>query len=87
MSRRYLSKEEQEEIIGRAQSLCEYCLTPVEYAVQPFVFEHVIPVSRDGETTLDNLAFACGGCNGHKYNKIEAIDPVEKVIVPLFHPR
>ena len=87
MSRRYLSKIEQTQIIERAQSLCEYCLTPAEYAVQPFVFEHIIPVSRDGETTLDNLAFACGGCNGHKYNKIEAIDPIKKVAVSLFHPR
>ncbi len=87
MSRRYLSKKEQAEIIERAQSRCEYCLTPVEYAAQPFVFEHIIPVSRNGETTLDNLAFACGGCNGHKYNKTEAIDSVEKKSVSLFHPR
>ena len=87
MPRRYLSKEEKLAIIERAESLCEYCLTPVEYSAQPFVFEHIIPVSLNGKTTPNNLAFACGGCNGHKYNKIEAIDPVEKISVPLFHPR
>lgn len=87
MPRRYLTTEEQTHIIQRAQGRCEYCLCPQEYAIQPFVFEHIMPVSRGGETELDNLAFACGGCNGHKYNKIAAIDPAEGVIASLFHPR
>ncbi len=87
MSRRYLTTQEQSDITQRANSRCEYCVSPMDYAAQPFVFEHIIPVSRDGQTSLDNLALSCGGCNGHKYNKIDAVDMVEQVTVPLFHPR
>lgn len=49
--------------------------------------EHIIPRSQDGKTTLDNLALACQGCNGHKYNKTEGSDPVRGEIVSLYHPR
>jgi len=87
MSRRYLTTKEQADIIQRAQRRCEYCQSPMDYATQSFVFEHIIPISRNGKTIGDNLAFACGGCNGHKYNKIEAVDPVDNVMTPLFHPR
>ena len=87
MSRRYLTTQEQSDITARANSHCEYCLSPMDYAAQPFVFEHIIPISRDGKTSLDNLALSCGGCNGHKYNKIEALDRVEQATVPIFHPR
>jgi hypothetical protein len=43
--------------------------------------------SREGEDEIENLAFACLGCNGAKYNKIEAYDPATGAHVPLFHPR
>ena len=39
------------------------------------------------ESTLDNLALACQGCNNHKYNKTEGRDPITGDIVPLYHPR
>lgn len=52
-----------------------------------FAVEHIIPVARGGSDGLDNLALACSGCNGHKYDKVEALDPISKQIVPLFHPR
>lgn len=87
MSRRYISAQEQSAIIERAQGRCEYCQSWMSYATQSFVCEHIIPISRDGETTLENLALACGGCNGHKYNKVEAPDPVDGKLVPLYNPR
>ncbi|MDE3088049.1 MAG: HNH endonuclease, partial [Chloroflexota bacterium] len=46
-----------------------------------------IPRHSGGETALDNLAFACQGCNSHKYIKTEARDPVSDSIVLLYHPR
>lgn len=87
MARRYLTAEERHLIIERAQKRCEYCQSPMNYATQSFVFEHIVPVSRGGLTALDNMALACGGCNGHKYTKIESPDPVSGQIVPLFNPR
>ena len=39
------------------------------------------------ETSLENLALACGGCNGYKYTKEEAIDPASYENVSIYHPR
>jgi hypothetical protein len=55
--------------------------------MQPFSVEHIIPRQAGGETMLDNLALACQGCNGHKYVKIEGVDPISGELVSLFHPR
>jgi hypothetical protein len=52
-----------------------------------FHLEHVIPVSRNGETVLSNLAWACPGCNLSKSHRIEGVDPNTGRAVPLFHPR
>jgi 5-methylcytosine-specific restriction endonuclease McrA len=46
-----------------------------------------MPVTLGGETTLDNLALACPGCNAHKYTRTEAPDPVDGAVVPLYNPR
>lgn len=66
---------------------CEYCRSQVRFAMQSFSVEHIVPRSQGGETTHDNLALACQGCNNHKYNKIEARDPITGDFVSLFHPR
>jgi hypothetical protein len=36
---------------------------------------------------MDNLALSCPACNGHKYNKVEGADPLNRTLVPLFNPR
>ena len=74
-------------VFKRAGYRCEYCRTPMAYTIQPFVAEHIIPVAKGGKSVMDNLACACGGCNGHKYAKIEAFDPAEAILVPLYNPR
>ena len=43
--------------------------------------------SRGGTTSLENLAYACSGCNGHKHNKAVALDPLDNTEVPLYYPR
>ena len=55
--------------------------------MQTFSAEHIEPRSQGGKTTSANLAWACQGCNNHKYNKSSARDPVTGDVVPLFHPR
>ncbi|WGZ94913.1 MAG: HNH endonuclease signature motif containing protein [Candidatus Thiothrix putei] len=54
---------------------------------QSFEFDHIAPISRAGETSLENLALACGGCNRHKSNKVQGIDPATGDRVELFNPR
>lgn len=87
MPRRYVQSEEQQRIIERARGCCEYCRSRADHATQSFSVEHIIPVSRGGETALDNLALACPGCNGHKYAKTEARDPLDGTLRPLYNPR
>ncbi|MCB9434792.1 MAG: HNH endonuclease [Ardenticatenaceae bacterium] len=74
-------------IIERANNLCEYCKSPADYSPQPFSIEHIYPASAGGQFILDNLAYACQGCNNHKYTKTHGIDPLSGAEVPLFHPR
>jgi HNH endonuclease len=87
MPRRYITISEQQAIIDRAQRRCEYCQCPMDYSSQSFVCEHITPVAKGGETFLENLALACGGCNSSKYTKQEAIDPSSSENAPLYHPR
>jgi hypothetical protein len=51
-----------------------------------FHIEHVVPRSKGGESTLENLALACPGCNLHKGDKTTAVDPATREQVSLFHP-
>lgn len=43
---------------------CQYC--GVQYPTQDLTFDHVIPRSRGGRTTWENVVTACGGCNLRK---------------------
>ncbi len=82
-----ISPKIRNQVFERADFICEYCLALLAYSPQPFVVEHITPTSKDGSDDLENLACACGGCNGIKYNKTHASDPIDGKIVPLFHPR
>ena len=64
-------------VFKRANFLCEYCLSPMDFAHQSFEIEHIIPTSKKGTDDLDNLACACGGCNAHKFNKLLGKDPFD----------
>jgi 5-methylcytosine-specific restriction endonuclease McrA len=74
-------------VIDRAQDRCEYCQCRSDYATETYAADHVIPVSRGGSDEVNNLALACSGCNGRKYNKQEVVDPATGEMVPLFNPR
>jgi 5-methylcytosine-specific restriction endonuclease McrA len=71
----------------RARGLCEYCRCPDLFTSASFHCEHMTPREAGGETTLDDLAWACPWCNTHKYTKTRASDPQTGRIVPLFNPR
>jgi len=73
-------------IRSRAHGRCQYCLMHESLQGATFHIEHVIPASRGGESTLENLALACPGCNLHKANRTTAVDPLTGEQVPLFHP-
>ena len=87
MARAYVRVAIRRQVIKRAKERCEFCQCWAEYATEPFDIEHILPVSRGGTTTLDNLAYVCSGCNGHKYNKITALDPLDGAESLLYNPR
>lgn len=71
----------------RAKYCCEYCLTPEYFSPDPFENDHIQPSSKDGDNDFENYAFSCSGCNGFKFNAIEAIDPASAQVVRLYNPR
>lgn len=52
-----------------------------------FHIEHLIPQARGGSDDEENLWLSCPICNGHKSDKVEAIDAGSGESVPLFNPR
>lgn len=87
MSRERVPTRLKQAVIERAQGCCEYCTSLARYSMSPFAIDHILPISQGGQTELNNLALVCQGCNGAKYNKITAIDPITNREVSLFHPR
>ncbi len=74
-------------ITERARGCCEYCQSQKIFATQSLSIEHIIPTSKNGTTTDDNLALACQGCNNFKYTKIQDVDPITLEVTNLYHPR
>jgi hypothetical protein len=79
--------EIQRRVRQRAEARCEYCRMHEALQGATFHIEHIVPRSRGGVSSLENLAWACPGCNLRKSNRIEAHDPETGEIVPLFNPR
>jgi hypothetical protein len=74
-------------VIARAGNRCEYCQMHQSLQGASFHLEHVVPRSKAGESTWENLALACPGCNFKKSDHVDGRDPQSGQIVPLFHPR
>jgi hypothetical protein len=71
----------------RAAQRCEYCRLPDRLHIGGFEVDHIIPLSRGGQTLWDNLAYACPHCNDRKWAHVDSPDPVTGDVVPLFDPR
>ena len=71
----------------RAQSRCEYCHFPSEFAEYPFHLDHIIAEKHGGQSDDENLALSCFYCNTSKGPNIAGIDPESGALVPLFNPR
>jgi hypothetical protein len=87
MKRRKFSPVERQFVIERAGGMCEYCRSLLDYSPESFDIEHIIPLVKGGGNDLDNLALACGGCNGRKRDYTGAVDISSGKFVAFFHPR
>ncbi len=81
------SREIERVVAARAVGRCEYCRMDQSLQGATFHVEHVIPRSRGGSSTLDNLAWACPRCNLQKTNRVEVVDPATGRQTRLFNPR
>jgi 5-methylcytosine-specific restriction endonuclease McrA len=86
MSSERLPRALRRQIAQRARWRCEYCLSPAAFSTQPFEVDHIIPRTKGGPTSADNLALSCG-CNSYKGRRTHARDPRTGRAVPLFNPR
>ncbi|MEA5459068.1 HNH endonuclease signature motif containing protein [Arcicella sp. LKC2W] len=87
MAKTHISASSKQLIIKRSKGYCEYCKCPSDFSTELFSIEHIIPRSKSGSNELDNLAYACIGCNIYKSDKTEFIDVVSQAISILYNPR
>jgi HNH endonuclease len=71
----------------RANNTCEYCLLPQHSQEATFHVDHVVPRSKGGLTSLNNLALACVTCSLRKAARVLVRDRHSGEHVRLFHPR
>jgi hypothetical protein len=68
-------------VFQRDHYACQYC--GGGYPTPDLTFDHVIPRSRGGRTSWDNVVTACGPCNLRKGNRL----PRECQMIPRQTPR
>ncbi|NEP36848.1 MULTISPECIES: HNH endonuclease signature motif containing protein [unclassified Moorena] len=86
MPRQYITKELKRLVSQRAKGLCEYCLIS-EQDSGGCQFDHIISVKHGGETTAENLAYACLYCNLNKGTDLGSIIWPTGDLVRFFNPR
>ena len=67
-------------IVWRDNSQCQYCAN--YFPLDKLTMDHVIPKSRGGKNTWDNLVAACKKCNQQKGSRT----PKESGMIPLKKP-
>lgn len=72
-------------VLMRAQGRCELCGKPAPFEIdgEPYLqIDHIIPISKGGSNSIDNLAAVCPNCNCYKANKInpEMINTLQEAI-------
>lgn len=87
MARIKIPKSVKQQVRQAAQNRCGYCLSPQRLMMSRLQVEHIIPLAKGGSNDETNLWLACSICNGHKSDKITAIDPETGKDVQLFNPR
>ena len=65
------------EVFKRDLFTCQYCGRKAPEAI--LEVDHIIPVSKGGDNSMENLVSACRECNGGKSNKkLSELSEVEK---------
>lgn len=83
----YIPESLKNQIANHDKARCCYCLTSEANSGISMTHDHILPVSKGGETSFENLCLACRSCNEFKCDATEGIDPLTGETVALFNPR
>ena len=83
----YISDNIRSQLVQLAHGRCEYCQTAQQISGAQMHVEHIIPLSRGGSSSLENLCLSCAWCNSYKWAKTVSSDLETGDAVTLFHPR
>jgi hypothetical protein len=83
----YISESLRAQISDADRQRCCYCLTSEANSGIPMTHDHILPRSKEGETTFENVCLACRTCNEFKSDLTEAVDPLSGETISLFNPR
>lgn len=62
-----IKRKEIEELFLIQKGFCKICGCSIAAAYE---IDHIIPLSKEGSNTIDNIQLLCQSCNRHKSNKI-----------------
>jgi hypothetical protein len=74
------------QVLAAARNKCAYCRSEERLMGVTFEIEHIVPRSKGGKNSIDNLCLSCPPCNHHKSKRVRAVDPVSGAEARLFHP-
>ena len=83
----YIPRHLRQRVAEPAKFRCAYCQLQQELCPETFEVDHIMPRAMGGQTTLDNLCYACPVCNNAKRSHITGQDPQTGRRVRLFNPR
>ena len=67
-------------IYARDSYRCQYC--GLKCTIDELTYDHVVPRSKGGRTTWENIVSACYTCNRHKANRTPAEAGMKLLTVP-----
>ncbi len=85
--RPHISPELRKQVAQDGGYRCGYCLTSQRIIGRPMAIDHILPISKGGTSTRDNLWLSCRRCNEFKGRQTHAVDPLTDTLTPLFNPR
>lgn len=85
MSSTYVPALLRRRVQQRAAGNCEYCLLSEDDAYFSHEPDHIIAEKHGGETSYENVTWACFDCNRFKGSDIASRDPLSGDLVSLFN--
>jgi hypothetical protein len=87
MPREYIPADVDRRVRQAARHRCGYCLSPQQLVMARLEIDHIIPVTKGGDSSESNLWLSCPLCNRFKADRTVARDPDTGTEVPLFNAR